>query len=119
MPTPAPAFADRTRSVSSLIALWLAIHSGDPAPSAISVDETATLLAGALDLYLAGTIEGSVRDDQAIAERLGSFGIEPAKRPEPETARIFEFCQRIQVPYLNSGIGSGTYITVCVPRKLA
>ena len=49
------------------------------------------------DLYLASAIEGSVREDQIIAGRLGSYGIEPVRRPEPENARIFEFCQRIQV----------------------
>jgi hypothetical protein len=118
MPTPAPAFADRTRSVSSLIALWLAIHAGDPAPEAIRVDETATLLAGALDLYLASAIEGSVREDQIIAGRLGSYGIEPVRRPEPENARIFEFCQRIQVIDIKTLKPTGTYITVCTPVRL-
>ena len=51
-------FDDRDLDVASLIALWLAIHGGDPGPSEIAVDDkTAALIAAALDSQLANTVE--------------------------------------------------------------
>jgi hypothetical protein len=38
-----------------MIALWLAIHGGDPVPELIEIDETATVLATTLSAHLAAT----------------------------------------------------------------
>lgn len=112
---PAPAFADRKKSVSALIALWLAIHGGDPPPSEVRVDETAALLAGALDLYLASIVDGSARDDQAVSERLRTFGIELIEHGESEESPVFEICWKVPVVNVKTGKPTGRYITVCTP----
>jgi len=76
---PVPTLDARDRDIAALIALWIAIHGGDPAPSEVVVDETAILLAAALDSYLASTIEGASRADRPRArleERLHALGVE-------------------------------------------
>jgi hypothetical protein len=75
----ASVFDERELDVASLIALWLAIHSGDPAPSEIVVDDkTAALIAAALDSQLANIVESAPREGRTarLEERLRSFRIE-------------------------------------------
>jgi hypothetical protein len=96
----ASVFDDRELDVASLIALWLAIHSGDPAPSEIVVDDkTAALIAAALDSQLANTIESAPREDRTarLEERLRSFGIEMV----PNAARSCYTCT-VKVPILGT-----------------
>ena len=92
-------FDDRDLDVASLIALWLAIHGGDPGPSEIAVDDkTAALIAAALDSQLANTVEFARREDRTPArleERLKSFGIEVT--PDVDKS-CFTF--KIKVPVL-------------------
>jgi hypothetical protein len=77
---PTSTLGERELDVASLIALWIAIHGGDPSPSEVRVeDETAILIAAALDRYLATTVQEVGREDRTRAqfeERLKSVRIE-------------------------------------------
>jgi hypothetical protein len=70
---------EREADVAAQIALWIAIHGGDPAHTKVVVDDTALLIAAALDRHLATTIEGADREGRGKVsppERLKSLGIE-------------------------------------------
>ncbi len=60
--------------ISWIIALYRAIHGGDPGPEAI--DPTTAALAGALAAHLAETSQREALTNERLAERLGSVGIE-------------------------------------------
>jgi hypothetical protein len=68
------------QDIAALIALWIAIHGGDPPPKEVKVDETALLIAAALDRHLANTVEGVGGERPTKArrhERMKSLGILP------------------------------------------
>lgn len=107
-------FDDRDLDVASLIALWLAIHGGDPAPSEIVVDDkTAALIAAALDSQLANTVESATRENRTTArleERLKSFGIEMVPNAEKSC-----FTFTVKVPILADPKRFTTMtVTVCL-----
>jgi hypothetical protein len=106
-------FDDRELDVASLIALWLAIHGGDPAPSEIVVnDKTAALIAAALDSQLADTVESAPREDRTgrLKERLKSFGIEMVPNAEKSC-----FTYTVKVPVLGNPERFTTMtVTVCL-----
>ncbi len=70
---------EREADVAALIALWIAIHGGDPAPRKVVVNDTTLLIAAALDRHLANTIEIADREGRSkvsLPERLKALGIE-------------------------------------------
>lgn len=72
----------RTVDPAALIALWFAIHGGDPVPSEVAVDETGYLVALALDSHLAATLVGGGRlTTEELEQRLRRLGIEPTTDP--------------------------------------
>ena len=77
---PASNLGGRELDIASLIALWIAIHGGDSSPSEVRVeDETAILIAAALDRHLATIVQEAVREDPTathLEERLKSVRIE-------------------------------------------
>jgi hypothetical protein len=100
----------RELDVSALIALWLAIHGGDPARREITVDdETTLLIAAALDRQLAVTLgNGKQGDARELLERLEAFNIEATgELAESIEANVHCF----KVP---DGSAKGGYVTVCV-----
>jgi hypothetical protein len=60
--------------ISWIIALWRAIHGGDPGPEAI--DRTTAALAGALAAHLAETARSAPLTAERLTESLGSIGVE-------------------------------------------
>ena len=82
----------------------------------------AVLLAVALDVHLAGLLGGSTRGQEAVAERLGSFGIEVIEDflvtgdSASETYLPVEIFVPCKVPHLGPGNGTAT-IAVCTPRR--
>jgi hypothetical protein len=69
-----------------LIALWLAIHGGDPAPDgAVSVDETTALLATTLSLRLSEAYGVELASPEVLQARLADIGIALSgdKLPKP------------------------------------
>ena len=65
------------QDISWLIALWLAIHGGDPAPEGpVRIDETTALVAAALSARLT-EINGGAVTGAALSERLGTVRVEP------------------------------------------
>ena len=94
---PLAALEVRKQDIAALIALWIAIHGGDPPPKEVKVDETAVLIAAALDRHLANTIEGVGSEggvEAQMDERLKSFGIEPIGNGEYRDEWIC-FCFRL------------------------
>jgi hypothetical protein len=76
---PASNLGGRELDIASLIALWIAIHGGDPSPSEVRVeDETAILIAAALDRRLATIVQEAGREGPTttLEERLKSVRIE-------------------------------------------
>ena len=73
-----PAVLKEREDLAAMVAVWIAIHGGDPLPSKVVVDGTALLIAAALDNHLANTIEGIDREGRKarLPERLKSLGIE-------------------------------------------
>lgn len=85
------------QDIAALIALWIAIHGGDPPPKEVKVDDTAVLIAAALDRHLANTIEGVGSEGPTEArmhKRLKSFGVEPIGNGEYRGEWIC-FCFRL------------------------
>jgi hypothetical protein len=121
---PASALIGRQLDIATLIAIWIAIHGGDPSPSEITIeDETATLIAAALDRCLATTVGEAGRDDLTRAqleERLKSVSIEllperDEQRNELRGSRAIPFQPRIIDPLSpNFGKPIGGPITVYV-----
>jgi hypothetical protein len=118
---PTSSLGERKIGPTSLIALWLAIHGGDPAPGEVRADETAVLIAAALDRHLASALGGSIQDDRVAEERLKSIGIERIEHhrdTDPlshgERALIPEICYKIRL-IGPGGNPTGKYITICIP----
>jgi hypothetical protein len=107
----------RELDVSALIALWLAIHGGDPAPSEVRIDnETTLLIAAALDRQLATTLGANQPTEPAeLVQRLEAFGIESSSdltsRDSEEANRI---CWKVPIIDLKTGKPTGGYMTICV-----
>jgi hypothetical protein len=118
---PTSSLSKRKVDLTSLIALWFAIHGDDSSPREVRADETAALIAAALDRHLASAIGESIQDDRVVEERLKSIGIEriehrhntdPLSQGEPRV--IPEICY--QIPLIGpNGKPTGRYITTCVP----
>ena len=72
------------QDISWLIALWFAVHGGDPGPEAVEVDTATVLLAAALSARLTELNAGALAG-QELTERLATMRIEP-KDPENVTA---------------------------------
>jgi hypothetical protein len=96
-----------------VIALWIAIHGGDPARSEVTIDDEATLLvAAALDRQLA-TLTG-LRERQmsdTLLNRLKGFGIVPIAAHDE---RPSFHCWQVEIFDVETGKPSGRYRTVCV-----
>ena len=85
----------RELDIAALLALWIAIHGGDPLPSEIVVDETAVLIAAALDRHLTNTVEGVSREYRPtarLAERLRALGVEVVGKHEKEDLAEAQSC---------------------------
>jgi hypothetical protein len=126
---PASALSGRQLDIAALIAIWIAIHGGDPSPSEITIEDgTATLIAAALDRYLATTVGEAGREDPSrddlkraqLEERLKSLSIEllperDEQRNELRGSRAVTFQPRIIDPLSpNFGKPIGGPITVYV-----
>jgi hypothetical protein len=61
--------------VAWLIALWLAIHGGDPASEPTSVDDTTVLLATTLSLRLEEVYGAGAAARNVLEKRLAGLGI--------------------------------------------
>jgi hypothetical protein len=115
---------EREFDIAAIIALWFAIHGGDPGPVEVTVDdETAFLVAAALDHQLASH-HGEPRQTQAqLVERLNSLGVEvlPAEektdRIEFGAGVLQKWCFKVPIPNIKSG-SAGSTITVCVLARL-
>ena len=59
-----------------IIALWLAIHGGDPGPEGFQVDETAVFLASALSAHLSETIGGEALTTETLHSGAHEFDME-------------------------------------------
>jgi hypothetical protein len=101
---PTSSLGERELDVASLIALWIAIHGGDPAPSEIIVeDDTAAFIAAALDRYLSGTVDDAGSEDRresVLSEKLKSFGIERLSddaKPHPSGNFV---CFTVKIPII-------------------
>jgi hypothetical protein len=96
-----------------LIALWIAIHGGDPAKSEVTIDDEATILiAAALDRQLATTTGSRDREmSDTLLERLKGFGVEPVAAHEDKP---YFHCWQVEIPDVKTGKPSGQYRTVCV-----
>jgi hypothetical protein len=113
----------RELDIASLIALWIAIHGGDPSPSEVRVeDETAILIAAALDRHLTTIMQEAGREDPTtthLEERLKSVRIElvDAKNDElrgddPPACYLFQ-AYDINPKSANYGKRIGGPIRVC------
>jgi len=121
---PVSALRNREVDIASIIALWIAIHGGDPAPSEIMIDDaTAGLIAAALDSHLTNTVADDRREEHreiVLRERLKEFGVEVLPKDEARHLESFVECFRIRIPiiYLDDGVakfsGNYRYVTVCV-----
>jgi hypothetical protein len=116
---PATILDKRSLDLASLIALWFAIHGGDPAPTEILVeDETAALIAAALDRHLADRYADVTVPDHTAAqveEWLKSLGIEVlADNHERDKAEFGP----VQPAYLcfKSHFPNGEPITISIRR---
>ncbi|AUG76271.1 hypothetical protein CFP65_1372 [Kitasatospora sp. MMS16-BH015] len=69
--------------VAWILALWKAIHGGDPSPE---VAEPAVLAAAALASQLAASHGGSALTFPQLQERLAGFGVTVTHGPEREAA---------------------------------
>jgi hypothetical protein len=64
------------RDAAWIIALWLAIHGGDPAPDGVlHVDETSVLLATTLSHHLATTHRITPLEPEQLRARLADAGL--------------------------------------------
>lgn len=108
---------ERELDLAALIALWYAIHGGDPSPSEVTIDdETVVLIAAALDRHLANTVEGVSREGRTsgrLEERLKSFGVEVLPK---DSAR--PFCIPVQVKLEIPDIKAGTPGVRYVPTTI-
>jgi hypothetical protein len=93
-----PAVLKEREDLAALIALWVAIHGGDPLPSKVVVDGTALLIAAALDNHLAHTIEGVEEEGRGkarLTERLKALDIERVDDEGGHGEEFFCFCFRL------------------------
>jgi hypothetical protein len=115
---------ERELDVAAIIALWFAIHGGDPGPVEVTVDdETVALVAAALDHQLASRHGEPHQTRAQLEERLNSLGIEVLPRDE-KTDRIREgvdllqkWCFKVNTGNLKTGKPETT-TTVCVLARL-
>lgn len=88
---------EREAGAAALIALWIAIHGGDPVHKKVVVDDTALLIAAALEGHLANTIEDADKEGRSkvsAPERLKSLGIERVDDEGGHGAEYECFCFR-------------------------
>ena len=119
---PASNLGGRELDIASLIALWIAIHGGDPSPSEVRVeDETAILIATALDRHLATIVQEAGRGGPTttLEERLKSVRIElvdeksdELRGGEPPACYLFQ-AYDINPKSANYGKKIGGPIRVC------
>ena len=72
-----------------IIALWLAIHGGDPGPEGFEIDETAIFLASAFSAYMGETIGSEALTAETLHTGAQEFGMEFDLRDEK---RPFPYC---------------------------
>ncbi|GAA2145973.1 hypothetical protein GCM10009760_35220 [Kitasatospora kazusensis] len=118
-PTPAIGLAHEL-DVAWIVALWLAIHGGDPNPieGEVQLGETAALSAAALSGALSDTL-GKGRQAltyEQLQERLKVLGVELSRGAAPEQAATEEssFARIPRRPYCFRW--NGTTICVNLPR---
>jgi hypothetical protein len=70
--------------IAWIIALYIAIHDGDPPPTPIRVDEGSAVLIDALASHLehAGELSGGAQTLEAFQKRMGELGVEVEWRAE-------------------------------------
>jgi hypothetical protein len=74
------------RDIAWLIALWLAIHGGDPGPEGgvVEIDETTVLMGAAFISQLSQAQAVESLDEETLHQRLGAIGVEFAGEERAE-----------------------------------